>query len=191
MSDPCGGCPGWLPRSFPILRFRPPGAQGDAGCHGSYVFGKSWSAAFMPASVHRTGLIPGPSCLQFIPLSVLTWDDVIGEFVSFKPAAFLGTQIFWDPMNHRPLITSFLPSQRLALFRGNTEITTLDLFFSPAQNNDICFLGYVSSLSCQRHLREIKCSSTIVLSHTSHVTYSLRLLKPHRVKKRQRTGVYT
>ena len=143
----------------------------------------------MPASVHRIGLISGPSCLQFIPLSVLRWDDVTREFVSFTPATFIGTQIFWDPVNHRPLITSFLASQRLALFRGKSEITKLDLFFSPAQNNTICFLGYVSSLSCQRHLRKIKCSSWTVLPHTSHITYMLCLLNPHRVKKRQKTRV--
>lgn len=185
--DPCGGCPGWLHGPFQF--WSTPGPRGRCWLPWLLCLENPGLQLSYPLPVHRTGLIQVLAASNsYLSLS-LTWDDVIGEFVSFKPTTFLGTQIFWDPMNHRPLIKSFLPSQRLALFRGNTEITKLDLFFSPAQNNDICFLGYVSSLSCQRHLREIKCSSAIVLSHTSHIMYSLHLLKPHRVKKRRRTGV--
>lgn len=95
-------------------------------------------------------------------------------------STFLDTQIFWDPMDHRLLIISFLLSLRLALLGGNSETTKLDLFYSPAQNIRICFLGYVSSLSCQRHLREIKCSLWMVLPHTSHIhTHTVLLKSPY------------
>lgn len=126
--DPCGGWPGWPSLSLPVLRLWYPWAQHP--CQHP-TLGK-WD------SDHQ-------GCLPSITASVLRWNDGTGRTVSFTSTTFVDSppsyvlKSFWDPMDRSLSITSFLPSVRLALFRGNSEITKLYLLFCPAQNNSIFF----------------------------------------------------